>query len=1023
MSVTFTESTVEEAALGWFAALGYGVLHGPEIAPGAPEAERDSFGEAVLPARLRAAIARLNPMASAEAQEEAYRRLLRRESPSLVADNQRFHRRLADGIGVEVRDESGRVRGVNLRLIDFDNPTANDWLVVNQFTVIEDGKHRRPDIVVFVNGLPLAVIELKDPTNEAATIGAAFNQLQTYKQEIPTLFVQNEVLVISDGIEARAGSMTSDRERFVPWKTIAGEDLAPSLLPRLQVLIEGLFEQRRLLDYLHGFVVFEQDGARLNKILAAYHQFHAVRHAVETTVAASRVTGDRRAGVVWHTQGSGKSLTMLFYAGRIVLHPALHNPTLVVITDRNDLDDQLYGTFARGAELLRQTPAQAADRDHLRELLRVASGGVIFTTIQKFSPAEKGERFPLLSDRRNIVVIADEAHRSQYDFVDGYARHLRDALPSATFIGFTGTPIDLEDRSTRAVFGDYISVYDIQRAIDDHTTVPIYYESRLAKLALAADEQPHLDEEFEELTEGEEEAHRERLKTKWAALEAVVGAGRRLELVAEDLVAHFERRQEALLGKGLIVGMSRRICVELYEAIIRLRPAWQSEDDAAGAIEVVMTGSAADPLAWQRHIRNKPAREALAGRFKDPDDALKLVIVRDMWLTGFDVPALHTMYIDKPMRGHALMQAIARVNRVFRDKPGGLVVDYLGFADQLKRALAQYTAGGGAGQPTVDQREAVAVLLEKYEIVSAFFHGFDHSALKRGTAAEKLAVWPAAQEHVLSQPDGKRRFLAAVSELSKAFALAVPADEALAIVDDLRFFQGVQAVLGKESITTRKAPDELDHAIRQLISQAIAPEGVVDIFAAAGLAKPDLAILSDQFLAEIQSMPQKNLAVELLRKLLNDEIKTRSARNAVQARSFGEMLQRAVLAYQNRSIETAQVIEQLIQLAKELEQAQQRGEQLGLTDAELAFYDALRVSKSAVEVMGDNTLAAIARELTEKMRANVTVDWTVREDARARLRALVRRVLRHFGYPPDAQRQATDTVLQQAELFAQQWAV
>src|SRR5579859_66825 len=1006
MSVTFTESTVEEAALGWFAALSYTVLHGPEIAPGAERAERNSYGEAVLPARLRAAIARLNPWASAEAREEAHRRLLRRESPSIVADNQRCHRRLVDGVGVEVRDAAGRVRGVNLRLIDFEDPAANDWLVVNQFTVIEDGHNRRPDLVVFVNGLPLAVIELKDPTDEQATIGAAFNQLQTYKQEIPTLFLQNEALVISDGIEARAGSLTADWEWFVPWKTIAGEELAPAQMPRLQVLIEGLFEPRRFLDYLRSFIVFEQDGPQLRKILAAYHQFHAVRRAVEATVQASHVDGDRRAGVVWHTQGSGKSLSMLFYAGQLVLHPALQNPTLVVITDRNDLDDQLYGTFARCAELLRQDPVQATDRAHLRQLLRVASGGVVFTTIQKFSPEERGDRFPLLSDRRNIVVIADEAHRSQYDFVDGYARHLRDALPNATFIGFTGTPIDLEDRSTRAVFGDYISVYDIQRAIDDHTTVPIYYESRLAKLALPEEEQPHLDAEFEELTEGEEETQRERLKTKWAALEAVVGAGRRLELVAEDLVAHFERRQQALLGKGLIVGMSRRICVELYEAIIRLRPAWHSDDDAAGAIKLVMTGSAPDPLTWQPHIRNKPAREALARRFKDPDDPLQLVIVRDMWLTGFDVPALHTMYVDKPMRGHGLMQAIARVNRVFRDKPGGLVVDYLGFADQLKRALAQYTAGGGAGQPTVDQREAVAVTQEKVEIVAAFFHGFDASPFKAGTAAEKLAVLPAAQEHILAQADGKRRYLVAVSELSKAFALAVPADEAMAMIDDLRFYQAVQAVLGKESIRTQRAPDELDHAIRQLISQAIAPEGVVDIFAAAGLAKPDLSILSDQFLAEVQALPQKNLAVEVLRKLLNDEIKTRSAKNAVQARSFGELLQRAVLAYQNRSIETAQVIEQLIQLAKELEHAQRRGEQLGLREDELAFYDALRLSASAVDVMGDATLAAIARELVAKVRANVTVDWTVREDARAALRALVRRVLRHHRYPPDAQPEA-----------------
>ncbi len=1024
MSPPFAESHVEEAALSWFEGLGYSLLHGPNIAPGEAAAERSSYADVVLVGRLQQAIASLNPHVPAPALEEALRKVLHCESPSLVGNNRVMHRMLVDGVEVEYKRPDGSIAGDRVRLIDFDNPEANDWLAVNQFTVIEGQHNRRPDIVLFVNGLPLAVIELKNAADEDATIWNAFNQLQTYKLQIPSLFTYNAALVVSDGLEARVGALTANREWFMPWRTIDGEELAPATLLQLDVLVKGLFEKRRFLKMLRHFVVFEEEitGGEVIKKMAGYHQFHAVERAVETTVAASKPDGDRRSGVVWHTQGSGKSLTMAFYAGAVVLHPAMENPTLVVITDRNDLDDQLFGTFARCHELLRQTPMQAGDRHHLRTLLEVASGGVVFTTIQKFMPEEKGDTYPCLSDRRNIVVIADEAHRSQYDFIDGYARHMRDALPNASFIGFTGTPIELTDKNTRAVFGDYISIYDIQRAVEDKATVPIYYESRLAKLELKQEERPKLDDQFEEVTEGEEEAKKERLKSKWAALEALVGTEKRLELIAHDLVDHFEQRLEAMEGKAMVVCMSRRICVELYKQIVKLRPAWHDADDASGAIKVVMTGSADDALDWQPHIRNKPRREALAKRFKNAKDPFKLVIVRDMWLTGFDAPCMHTMYVDKPMRGHGLMQAIARVNRVFRDKPGGLVVDYLGLADQLKKALAAYTESGGHGKTAIDQEEAVAVMLEKYEICCDLFHGFDWSLWTTGKPAERLGLLPLAQEHILSQEDGKERLLKVVSELSAAFALSVPHDKAIEIRDDVGFFQAVRAALAKSTGDKQKSAEDLDHAVRQLVSKAVSSDQVVDIFAAAGLKKPDISILSEEFLAEVRAMPQRNLALELLRKLLHDEIKTRSKKNLVQSRSFAEMLEKAVRAYQNRAIETAQVIEELIKLAKDIREADHRGEELGLSEDEVAFYDALETNDSAVAVLGDENLRIIARELVETVRRNVTIDWTVKETVRAKLRVMVKRILRKYGYPPDKQEKATETVMQQAELLCADWA-
>lgn len=1040
------ESTVEEVALTWFKSLGYTVKFGPSIAPGEPEAERNDYCQVVLEERLRQALAGLNPDVPAEALEEAFRKLKHADAPTLVARNRAIHRMIVDGVTAEYRRPDGSIGGVQVHVIDFDNPENNDWLVVNQFTVSENKHTRRPDIVVFVNGLPLAVIELKNPADEDATIWTAFQQIQTYKQEIPSLFAYNVALVISDGVEARIGTITADRERFMPWRTIEGDTIAPDTMPQLEVLLRGVFQKRRFLDLLRYFIVFEDlPGGKVAKKMAGYHQFHAVNVAVEETLRAMRRPGrkmeiyeepgryeagrqsggnpgDGRIGVIWHTQGSGKSLTMVFYAGRLILHPAMKNPTIVVITDRNDLDDQLFSTFARCQEILRQVPVQAESRADLRAKLQVDSGGVIFTTIQKFLPEEKGDRYPLLSERHNIVVIADEAHRSQYDFIDGFARHMRDALPNASFIAFTGTPIELTDRNTRAVFGDYISIYDIQQAVKDGATVPIYYESRLAKIGLDEAERPRIDPEFEEVTEGEEVERKEKLKRKWAQLEALVGTEKRLRLIARDLVEHFERRLEAMDGKAMVVCMSRRICVDLYNQIVALRPEWHHEDDDKGVIKVVMTGSASDPPEWQMHIRNKARREALAQRFRDPNDPFKIVIVRDMWLTGFDAPCLHTMYIDKPMRGHGLLQAIARVNRVFRDKPGGLVVDYIGLANELRQALATYTASGGTGCAAIDQSEAVAVMLEKYEVCLGLFHGFDWSKWVTGTPEERLALLPAAQEHILAQENGKERLLKAVAELSKAFALAIPHEEALRIRDDVGFFQAVRSVLAKGAPGERKTEEELDHAIRQIVSRAIAPEGVVDIFAAAGLKKPDISILSDEFLSEVSAMPQKNLAVELLRKLLSGEIRARARKNVVQARSFAAMLEQAIRRYQNRVIEAAQVIEELIALAKEMRRANERGEKLGLTEEEQAFYDALATSESAVQVLGDEKLSIIARELTAAVRNNVSIDWTMRESVRAGLRVIVKRILRKHGYPPDKQEKATQVVIEQAEALSQEWA-
>ena len=1050
-----TEVDVEEAGLSWLSGLGWQVAHGADIAPDTPGAERGDYGEVVLGRRLWGALAALNLGLPDDALDDAFRKLTRPEGETVEARNRAFHRMVVNGVEVEYREAGGAVRGDVVRVIDFENRVNNDWLAVNQFTVTENRNTRRPDVVLFVNGLPLGVIELKNPADEDATIWTAWQQLQTYKSELPALFSMNEALVVSDGNEARLGTLTSGREWFKPWRTVTGETMAGPQMTELQVMLEGVFEPGRFLSLLRDFIVFEDDGSgALVKKMAGYHQFHAVLFAVDETLRAARLQrvvgrigeeggryesgrkpggepGDRRIGVVWHTQGSGKSLTMAFYTGAVIREPAMENPTVVVLTDRNDLDDQLFGTFSRCQDLLRQPPTQAESRADLRKKLSVNAGGVVFTTIQKFFPEEKGDTHPSpstdsgqgLSERRNIVVIADEAHRSQYDFIDGFARHMRDALPNASFVGFTGTPIELRDANTRAVFGDYISIYDIQRSVEDGATVPIYYESRLAKLALDERERPRIDPEFEEATEGEEVERREKLKTKWAQLEAVVGAEKRVKQIAADILAHFDQRLEALEGKAMVVCMSRRICIDLYRELARLRPEWHDEDDGKGAMKVVMTGSASDPLEWQPHIRNKARREELAQWFRDPGDPLRVVLVRDMWLTGFDAPSLHTMYVDKPMRGHGLMQAIARVNRVFKDKPGGLVVDYLGLAQDLKRALASYTESGGKGRTALEQDEAVAVMQEKYEVCLGLFHGFDRSKWTTGSAQERLTLLPSAQEHMLAQEHGKERCMNAVRELSQAFALAVPHPETKRIRDDVGFFQAVRVRLLKRAESEGQPEEELDLAVRQIISRAVASEGVMDIFAAAGLEKPDISVLSDEFLAEVQGMPHRNLAVELLQKLLRGEVSTRRRKNVVQARSFSEMLELTLRRYQNRAIEAAQVIEELIELAKEMREANARGERLGLSEDELAFYDALETNDSAVQVLGDETLRDIARELVETVRGNVTIDWTLRENVRANLRRLVRRILRKHGYPPDKQEKATVTVLEQAEALSWGWAV
>jgi type I restriction enzyme R subunit len=1037
------EKPVESVALQIFSELKYQIKTYPQLL------SDDVKTELIQTETLRNKLCLFNPDIPADCIDEAIRVIKLAQEPSLIRNNQALHKLLIEGVPVKYR-QADRTIDDSVKLIDFVKVEQNDFMAISQMTVIEGQHIRRPDIVIYINGIPIAVIEVKNPSDEKATIWTAYNQLQTYMAQIPSLFVYNALLIVTDGIEARVGTISSGREWMMPWRGIessvgfqscgkvsysgaesyttrpsAGsascstsvEGLESYTTSQMEVLLKGIFEPSALLNLIRYFIVFEKSKDSYIKKVAGYHQFYAVNVAVAKTVQASSKQGDKRCGVVWHTQGSGKSLTMVFYTGRIIQHPAMQNPTIVVLTDRNDLDDQLFRTFCSCKELIRQDPKQADSRQHLKELLTVASGGVVFTTIQKFMPDDRATDYPCLSDRRNIVVIADEAHRSQYDFIDGFAKHMRDALPNASFIAFTGTPIELTDRNTQAVFGDYISVYDIQQAVLDNATVPIYYESRLAKLELNEAEKPHLDSEFAEITEGKEPDEKEKFKSKWTALEAVVGADKRLKLIAEDLIKHWEARLEVMDGKALIVCMSRRICVQMYSELTKLRPAWASDNDKDGVIKIVMTGAPYDPLPYQPHIRSKERRDLIAERFKNPDDKLRIVIVRDMWLTGFDVPCLHTMYVDKPMHGHGLMQAIARVNRVYKDKPGGLIVDYLGLADELKQALAVYTQSGGKEKVTLDQEEAVAQMMEYYEQCLRLYDGFDWTLWLTGTAKDKLNLIAPAQEFILKQTDGKTRLIDAVAKLTKAFALSVPHPKALDIRECVAFFQTIKAAIVKSRTTREDGGFGMETAIRQLVSKAISSDKVIDIFEAAGLKKPNISILSDEFLEDVKNMPYRNLAVELLQKLLKDEIASRFSKNAVQSRSFSEMLMESIRKYLNRQLETTEVIAKLIDLAKHIREAQVRGEKLNLTDDEVAFYDALETNDSAVLVLGDDTLKTIAKELVDTVRKNVTIDWAIREQARAKLRVMVKRILRKYGYPPDKEALATDQVIEQAELI------
>lgn len=1056
-----TEDQLEQETLAWLQDVGYTHRYGPDIAFDGPSPERADYRQVLLPFRLREAIARLNPGIPAAAREDALKQVQDLGIPALLSANRAFHKLLVGGVPVQYQKD-GETRGDFVRLVDWAQPEKNEWWAVNQFTIKGAHKTRRPDIILFVNGLPLVLLELKNPADENANIWKAFDQIQTYKEQIPDVFQYNEVLVISDGTEALMGSLSADAERFMAWRTIDGVTLDPlGTFQELQTLVRGVLAPQYLLDYIRFFVLFEDDGTLVKKI-AGYHQFHAVRAAIQQVVTASRPGASRKGGVVWHTQGSGKSITMTCFAARVMQEPAMENPTIVVITDRNDLDGQLFGVFSLAQDLLREQPVQALTRPDLRAKLgNRPSGGIIFATIQKFMPGEDEDAFPVLSERSNIVVIADEAHRTQYGFeaklktikmrsaglttgdgvppalhaeLDpgkyevtryqaGYAQHLRDALPNATFVGFTGTPVSSADHDTRAVFGDYIHVYDMQQAKEDGATVAIYYESRLAKLRLKEDELPAIDDEVDELAEDEEESTQAKLKSRWAALEKIVGAEPRVARVAADLVQHFEERNQAQTGKAMVVAMSREICVHLYNEIVKLRPDWHDDDPEKGAIKIVMTGSASDKALLRPHIYDGRVKKRLEKRFKDPQDPLRLVIVRDMWLTGFDAPCVTAMYVDKPMRGHNLMQAIARVNRVFKGKQGGLVVDYIGIGNELKAAMKEYTASKGRGSPTVDAHEAYSVLMEKLDVLRAMLHGCDYSDFLTG-GHQTLAR---AANHVLglkeeAGKDGKRRFADATLALSQAFSLCCTLDEAKLVREEVAFLQAVRVILTKRDITAQKRTDEQrDAAIRQIISNAVVSDQVVDIFDAVGLDKPNIGLLDDEFLAQVKNLPEKNLAVELLERLLEGEIKSRFGSNVVQEKKFSEMLGNVIKRYQNRSIETAQVMEELVEMAKKFREQASRGEQLGLSNDEVKFYDALANNESAVKELTDETLKKIAHELTENLRQNLSVDWSQRESVRAKLRLMVKRILRKYKYPPDQQEAAVELVLEQAQAFGEAW--
>jgi type I restriction enzyme R subunit len=1026
-----TEEQLEKEALGWLSDVGYTLLSGYDIAVDGAAPERTDYKNTLLPFRLCEAINRLNPSIPANAREDAFRQVQDLGTPSLLSANRHFHKLLVNGVPVQYQKD-GETRGDFVRLIDWETPANNDWVAVDQFTIKGARYTRRPDIILFVNGLPLVLLELKNPADENADIWKAFDQIQTYKEQIPDVFQYNEVLVISDGTEALLGSLSADAERFMAWRTIDGLTIDPlGQFQELETLVRGLFDPQYFLDYLRFFVLFEDDGKLVKKI-AGYHQFHAVRAAINQVVIASQPAGNRKGGVVWHTQGSGKSITMTCFAARVMQSAAMENPTILVITDRNDLDGQLCGVFSLSQDLLREQPVRIASRQDLRDkLANRPSGGILFATIQKFMLDDDEQAFPVLSDRRNIVVIADEAHRTQYGFTAklkgkageeryqaGYAQHLRDALPNATFVAFTGTPISSEDRDTRAVFGDYIHIYDMQQAKDDGVTVAIYYESRLAKLKLKQEDLPKIDAEVDELAEDEEDSAQAKLKSRWAALERVVGAEPRVAQVAADLVAHFEERNKAMEGKAMVVAMSRDICVHLYNEIVKLRPDWHDDDPEKGQIKIVMTGSASDKALLRPHIYDGKTKERLGKRFQDPSDELKLVIVRDMWLTGFDAPCVHTMYVDKPMKGHNLMQAIARVNRVFKDKQGGLVVDYIGIGNELQAAMKEYTNSNGRGRTTVDANEAYSVLAEKLDVLRGMLHGFDYSNFM--TAGHKALA--GAANHVLGLKDGKKRFADTAVALSEAFTLCCTLDDAKAVREEVAFMQGIKVLLTKRDITKqRKTDEQRDLAIRQIISSAVVSDSVVDIFNVVGLDKPNIGLLDDEFLAQVKNLPERNLAVELLERLLQGEIKSRFSSNVVQEKRFSDLLTNVIQRYQNRSIETAQVMEELIEMAKKFREACSRGEALGLNDDEVKFYDALANNESAVRELRDDVLKKIAQELTENLRQNIKVDWAKRESVRANLRLMVKRILRKYKYPPDQQEGAVELVLQQVQALGDDW--
>ncbi|CAD2079346.1 type I restriction endonuclease subunit R [Phocicoccus schoeneichii] len=1026
----FHEDDLEQATLEWLEELGYERLHGPDIAVDGEYPERESYQEVVLHDRLEEALRKINPSASSSSIERAIQLVTMIESPSLIVNNRNFQKFVTDGIDVEYRTDDGRNATEKLWLFDFENMNNNDFLAVNQFTVIEGQNNKRPDVVIFVNGLPLVVIELKSSTNEQAGITEAFRQIQTYKRAIPSLFKYNTFLVISDGVNARAGSLTANEERFMMWRTEDGETIAPTSNPQLETLLRGMFKQDVLLDILRHFVVFQSDGENTFKIVAAYHQYYAVNKAVEQAKRASSADGDRKIGVIWHTQGSGKSLSMVFFTGKLVLE--MDNPTVVVLTDRNDLDDQLYGTFSMSKDLLRQTPKQAETRSDLKDLLAVESGGIVFTTMQKFAPEEGSSTMDALTERKNVIVMADEAHRTQYGFQAemqkgnsdiatkyGYAKYMRDALPNASFIGFTGTPVEMADKNTPAVFGNYIDIYDMTQSVEDESTVRIFYESRIIPLQLPED--LNIDSDYEEITEYQEESDRERLKSKWSRLEALAGAESRVDQLAKDIVDHYENRETAIHGKAMIVVMSRRIAVDLYEEIIRIRPEWHSYDDDKGVIKIVMTGASNDPEHWQQHIGNKRRRDFLARRMKDNEDELKLVIVRDMWLTGFDVPSMHTMYVDKPMRGHNLMQAIARVNRVFKDKPGGLIVDYIGIADSLKEALKQYTESDRENTG-IDTSVAVDLMLEKYEIIQDMLYQHNYEHFLSDKSSERMKAITETMDFVIGLGDeDKKHFIKTVTELAKAFALCSTEEEAQELNAEIGFFKAVKSGLMKliPSGSGKKTTAQIDDQLNQLISKSIISEEVVDVYETLGLDSPDISILSDKFLEDVRGLPQKNLAVELLNRLLQGKIKAVQKINLVKAKKFSEMLENAVNQYNKRAIETSKVIEELIKLAKEMNESYKIGENHGMLKEEVAFYDALSSHDTAEEVLGDEVLRAIAHELTKSIKENMSIDWNLRESARAKMRITVRRLLKKYGYPPDLQKMAVETVVKQAELMAE----